>query len=331
MSNTPFFVSAQVASEVISWPDLIRVMTDVYRMPQTPEENPGRVVARGQGTWLRTLPAILPTGSYMGAKLFGLGRNRAVSYAVVLFSQETGEIAGVLDGESLTAFRTAATSAVAVDHLMADAPVRVGVLGSGSEAHSHVRAIAAIRTISELTVFSPSVESRAAFARTFSEELGIDCRPADDARAAVAGRSLVLAAARSRDETPTFRSEWVDDGAVVVSIGSTLPDQREADTALIARSDLIVADAPEEVMEGTGDFIAAAREGIDFHDKVVSLNALVRGDLAGRPATPRLPLFKSVGSAVQDLVVAELALRKALEAERAVQLPEFVLKTSRKR
>ena len=331
MSNAPFFVSAQVASEVVTWPELIRVMAEVYRMPHTPDENPGRVVARGQGTWLRTLPAILPTGTFMGAKLFGLGRRRAVSYAVVLFSQETGEIAGILDGESLTAFRTAATSAVAVDHLMSDEPVRLGVLGSGSEAHSHVRAVAAIRTISELSVFSPSADNRTEFARCFSEELGTECRPVETAREAVTGQSLVIAAARSRDETPIFESAWVSDGTLVVSIGSTLPDQREVDTALIARSDFIVADSPEEVMEGTGDFIAAKRDNIPFHDKVVSLNGLLRGEAREMAAAARLPLFKSVGSAVQDLVVAELALRKATEMKQAVRLPEFVLKTGRRR
>ena len=167
MTNAPWFVSAQTASEVITWPELIDTLRNAYAMPHTEEENPPRTVARGQGTWIRSLCAILPTRTVMGAKIFGLSRQRAVTYTVVLFDQETGRIAGLLDGESLTAFRTAATSAVAVDRVMPPGPVTLGVLGSGSEANSHVRAIAAIRPIQRLSVFSPSADNREEFAATF--------------------------------------------------------------------------------------------------------------------------------------------------------------------
>jgi ornithine cyclodeaminase/alanine dehydrogenase len=323
-------VSADVASEVIAWPDLIGALKAAYSMPQTDDENPPRAVARGQGTWFRALSAILPTGTYMGAKLFGLGRQKAVSYAVVLFDQETGEIAGLLDGESLTAFRTAATSAVAMDRLLAPGDVRVGILGSGAEAHSHLRALAAIRQVGHVSVFSPSESSRHAFADTFRQELGVTCDAASSARAAVDGNNLVIAAARSRDETPIFESSWLPDGTCVVSVGSTLPDQREIETALVARADVIIADMPQEVMEGTGDFIAAQREGIDFEHKIVSLNDMMRGVADERLRSARLPLFKSVGAALQDLVVAELALRKAKERGLAQQLPAFALKKGKR-
>ncbi len=332
MSNAPWFVSAKTASEVVTWPELIDALKKAYTLPHAPEENPPRAVSRGQGTWFRALSAILPTGTYMGAKLFGLGRKRAVSYAVVLFDQETGQIAGLLDGESLTAFRTAGTSALAVDCIMPPGPITLGMLGSGSEAYSHVRAIAAVRPIERLVVYSPSEENREKFAETFRRELNVECQAASTARDAVTGCSLLVAAARSRDETPTFESAWLRDGTLVVSIGSTLPDQREVEPALIARADIIIADMPEEVAEDTGDFIAAERAGVEFRNKMFSLNDVVRGNVDKMLKGARLPLFKSVGSALQDLVVAELALRKAKECMLAVELPEFVLKTgSRKK
>jgi ornithine cyclodeaminase/alanine dehydrogenase len=330
MSNAPWFVSAKTASEVITWPELIDALKTAYALPHAPEENPPRAVSRGQGTWFRALSAILPTGTYMGAKLFGLGRKKAVSYAVVLFDQETGQIAGLLDGESLTAFRTAATSALAVDCMMPKEPITLGVLGSGSEAHSHVRAIAAVRPIKRLAVYSPSEENRGKFAHSFQRELGVECHAAATPHDVVAGCSLLVAAARSRDETPTFESAWLRDGTVVVSIGSTLPDQREIEPALIARSDIIIADMPDEVAEGTGDCIAAERAGIEFRSKMYSLNDVLRGSVDKQLKDARLPLFKSVGSALQDLVVAELALGKAIERNLAVELPEFVLKTGSK-
>ena len=328
MSNAPWFVSAETTKEVLTWPELIAALKAAYAMPHVAEENPPRAVARGQGVWLRALPAVLPSRSYMGAKVFGLGRQRAVTYAIVLFDQETGGIAGLLDGESLTAFRTAATSAVAMDRLLPRRPVRLGLLGSGAEARSHLHALAAIRPIAAARVFSPSAENRAAFAAAARAELAIECSAAASARDAVADQPLVVAAARSRDETPIFDSAWLADDSLVVSIGSTLPDQREIDTGLISKSDIIVADAVEEVAEGTGDFIAAHREGVAFRDKIVSLNDLIRGVVDARVNAARRPLFKSVGAAIQDLVVAELALRKAKQLGAAHELPaDFVLKT----
>ena len=94
---------------------------------------------------------------------------------------------------------------------------------------------------------------------------------------------------------PTLYADWIRDGATVVSIGSTVPEQREIDVGVIDRCDLIVCDAVHEVAGETGDMIAATQAGITFDDKVVSLNALMRGELTDRLAAARLPLFKSVG------------------------------------
>jgi ornithine cyclodeaminase/alanine dehydrogenase len=91
------------------------------------------VVTRGQGNWLRALAASPPGLRYMGAKIFGFGRAKSVSYLIALFEQETGALAALVDANLITAYRTAATSAVAVDRLAAAGPAALGVLGSGLE------------------------------------------------------------------------------------------------------------------------------------------------------------------------------------------------------
>lgn len=331
MSNSPWFVSTQAIREVVTWADAVEAMRAIYAIPHDPAEVPPRSIARRGKTWLRSLSAVLPTGTYMGAKLFGLSRQRSVTYLVSLFDQETGELACLLDGDSLTAYRTAATSAAALDHLAAKKPLKLGVLGSGTEAHSHIRAIAAIRPIAGVAIFSPSEANRTACAATFTKELGVPCHAAATARDAVTSCDVVVAAARSRDETPTFQSSWITDGTLVISIGSTLPEQREVETALIARASRIVVDAVEEVTESTGDFIAAKREGIAFHDKIVALNDLLSGK-ATLGGGSGLVMFKSVGSAVQDLAIAELAFNRARERGLATTLDaSFSLKTSSRR
>ncbi len=110
-------------------------------------------------------------------------------------------------------------------------------------------------------------------------------------------------------------------GTLVVSIGSTLPEQREINSSVVEACDLIVCDTIEEVTEETGDMIAAAASGVAFDHKMVALADLVAGKAAQRLATARLPMFKSVGSAIQDIVVAELALDLATARGLATTLP----------
>ncbi len=263
----------------------------------------------------------------MGAKLFGLSRQKSVNYLIVLFRQETGEIVAFVDGNSVTAFRTAATSAVAASRLMRPGVQKVAVIGSGAEARSHLRALSSVLKLTEFRVFSPRQASRDRFAGEMAKELGIYGVSADTPSLAVQGSDAVIAAARSHDETPTVRGRWLRPGMTVISIGSTMPEQREIDEQCISSCDLIVSDMVEEVAEETGDMLAAQRAGIDFRPKMISLNDLVRGVCQERVDEARLPMFKSVGSAVQDVTIATLAFERALEAGTAKPLPiEFELK-----
>lgn len=316
----PVFLTADTVKQVLDWPAVIECMRSVYRAAPKPETSPPRVVARGEGVALRALAAAPLGQKFMGAKVFGRGRNRGIEYVIVLLDQATGKIAGFVDANPITAFRTAATSALGVDCLMQNkGPIRVGVLGSGLEARSHIAAMAAVRKISEIKVFSPTPKNREAFARDIGAELGVDCRPAESGAAAAEGADLVLAASRSRDESPILLGEWLTPGMTVVSIGSTLPEQREADVAALDKCDVVVCDSVEEVGGESGDVIAARAEGVPIDGKLISLADVVNGCLD--ISALRLPMFKSVGAAVQDVATAELAYDLALAKGLQIPLP----------
>jgi ornithine cyclodeaminase/alanine dehydrogenase len=320
----PVFVSSQSARTVFHWKDAIEALQATYSRPMTPAATPARTIASAEKVWLRTLPAVPPGGRYFGAKLMGMAMAAAspgVEYVIVLFDRQTSRIAGFVDGNLVTGFRTAATSAAALDRLAPDTPARLAVLGSGLEASMHTRAFAAIRALREVTVFSPTPERRAAFADAVTRDLDTRARIATTAQEAVEGADIVLAAARSRGEVPILYGEWLEPGATVVSIGSTIPQQREIDVSVVERSDLIVCDVVEEVLEQTGDMIAARAAGLSVHDKAFGMNDLMSGALDQRLKTAQALMFKSVGAGLQDVVVAEIMLRKALEAGLAVPLP----------
>nr|WP_276589035.1 MULTISPECIES: ornithine cyclodeaminase family protein [unclassified Sphingomonas] len=296
---------------------------------------PPRTVAEVDGVWLRTLPAI-PAGSrYFGAKLMGMARTSSTpgtDYVIVLFDRETSRLKAFVDGNLVTGFRTAATSAAALDRLAPAGPASLAILGSGLEASMHLRAFASVRPISGVTVFSPTDHKREAFAASMSQELALPVRPATSPESAVRGADIVLTAARSRGEQPILFGDWLKAGATVVSIGSTVPEQREIDASVVDRSDLIVCDTPEEVLHETGDMIAAANAGIDVAAKVHSMGALMTGDLADRLEVASIRMFKSVGAGLQDVVVAGMILERALATDAATRLPiEFNKKTPQKR
>jgi ornithine cyclodeaminase/alanine dehydrogenase len=299
---------------VLAFPDVIAALYAAYAVRHGPLVSPPRVVTRGEGNWLRALAGAPPGSKYMGTKVFGFGRTKSVSYLIALFEQETGALAALVDATLVTAYRTAATSAVAADRLAPAGPAIVGVLGSGLEAQMHARAVASIRPISALRVFSPTAKNRAAFAAAFTQEFGVPAVAVGSAEEAVAGANIVVAAARSHDETPTLHGKWLRDGMLVISIGSTLPEQREIDEEVVAGSDLIVCDICEEVIEETGDMLAARAAGVEFEHKIVSLNDLISGAADDRAKAARRPMFKSVGAAIQDIVVAELVVEKARAA-----------------
>ena len=316
---TPLFVSAAVSQQVLSFPEMIAALRRAYSVPHGQRVSPPRVVARDQGIWFRALAACPPGSRYMGAKIFGLGRSKTVSYLIALFEQETGALAALVDGNLVTAYRTAATSAVAFDRLAPAETRTLAVIGSGLEAQMHARAFATVRKFSAMRVFSPNAENRDAFARTLGADLGIEITAVDSPETAVTGADAVVAAARSYDETPILLGRWLRPDMTVVSIGSTLPDHREIDEDVVQVCDLIVCDVVDEVLKDTGDMLAAKAAGIAVEDKCISLNELMTESVPERVASARLPMFKSAGASIQDIVVAELAVHKAVEAELATK------------
>ncbi len=307
---------------VFDWKPAIDALRVAYATPGDHVTFPPRVVARGGRGMLRTLSGVPGNGALMGTKTIAgsFGERRLFSYLVALFDPATAELVALLDGNSITGFRTAATSALAVDLLSPAGELDVAVIGSGFEARKHLEALAAVRTLSSARVFSPRDESRARFVADLGHTAA-SVEPTSSAEAAVSAASVVICAARSYDETPTLHGAWLQPGSTVVSIGSTLREQREVDPETIERADVVVADMVEEVLHDTGDLIAAKAAGIDISDRIHSLADVVAGRVRGRTAPEQIVLYKSVGSAVQDLAVAGMCVEAAEKAGIGAELP----------
>ena len=302
------FLSDAEVGQLADWKAAVEALRSAYASACDPAMLPPRSMARGEGIWLRSLSAVSPAGGHMGCKLIAASvRAKRASYLISLFDKQTTGLAALIDGNRITGIRTAATAALAVDAAAAQGPLRVAILGSGFEAHGLLAALASVRVIESARVYSPTPASRERFADSFRPLAVHAC---DSAEIAVRGTHVVLCAARSRDESPVLRGAWLEPGMTVVSIGSTLPEQREVDEQVIARARLIVADMVDEVAHDTGDMLAAAQAGVDFSDKLASLSDFVAGRVrCNHPAD--ILLYKSVGSALQDVTIAEMLLARA--------------------
>ena len=319
------FIGDDAVTELSDWRDAVDALRAAYTVPLRNEMVPPRVMARGDGFWLRGLCAISPSGEYMGCKLIAASPTiHRASYLISLFDQKTMDLAALIDGNQVTGIRTAATATVAVDLLAPAQALRVAIIGSGFEAQGLLASLSSIREIERVRVFSPSPASRARFVSLFKQRVA-DIQAADSAQQAVQGADVVLCAARSRDETPVLDGSWLEPGMTVVSIGSTLPEQREVDVQTLARAARIVADMPEEVAHDTGDALAAKQAGIDLESKMISLSDLASGAAPGRLSREDIVLYKSVGTALQDVVIAEMLLRKAQAAGHSQRLRQTIL------
>jgi ornithine cyclodeaminase/alanine dehydrogenase len=316
------FVSDETVQQVLDWKEMVDKLAEAHAADLHADFAPPRTMARGlTGEWTRALCAV-PAGPIMGTKFFALAaKGGGVRYCIALFQKTDSELVALVDANTVTARRTAGATAVALDKLAPNKPLSVGILGSGHEASAHVNAIGTRRTFTSIKVFSPTVANREAFAAKFAKELGIPCTAVGTAREAVEGMDMVLGTTSTRGGEPSLKGEYLTKGQCIGAIGSTLPEQWECDPAAMEKADLIVCDNAEEVQHGTGDFINARKAGVKFEGKVFDLPDLVKGKLDSRIKAAAITMYRSAGTGLQDVVVAELAWRRAVEKGLAVELP----------
>ena len=289
-----------------------------------PAGDPARMVAEvgDHGGQLLVMPST--TRRSAGVKVLsvapgnparGLDRIQAV---YVLLDADTLTPSAIIDGAAVTALRTPAVSAVAMDAL-APAEVEAAVIfGSGPQALGHAEALLAIRHTSSVTVVgrrgdaarstAQRISGLASTHRVRTRGLTVDD---PDVEAAVREAQVVVTATSAA--TPVLGHDWVTDGACVVAIGSHEPHRRELDSALLGRSLVIVEDLGTAHREAGDVILAAAQGALDWSD-VRTLSDLVLGRV--ERATDRPNVFKSVGMAWQDLVIAQHLARPPHSSER---------------
>jgi ornithine cyclodeaminase len=228
---------------------------------------------------------------------------------VILFDLENGSLLAVIDATSITAIRTAAASGAATRLLAREDAHDLAILGSGVQARTHLEAMAAVRPLRRVRVWSRDLGAARSFAERESRG-GLPVEVAPDARAAVDGADLICTTTASRE--PVLEGTWIAPGAHINAVGACFPASRELDTRAVIRSRLYV-DRRESALNEAGDFLIPRAEGAIGDDHIVGeVGEALLGAVPGRRSPGEITLFKSLGIAVEDLAAAHHIYRTAL-------------------
>lgn len=256
---------------------------------------------------LLLMPAWHP-GGFIGTKLVTVFPGnaarglRAVSSSYLLIDGETGRHLALIDGSEVTGRRTAAASALAASYLARPNATTLLILGSGHIAGLMAEAHAVVRPIARVLVWNirrPGAERLAAALR----HKGFDTHVVADLPQACAEADMITCATLAR--TPILHGAWLRPGCHMDLIGGFTPTMREADDECI-RSAQVFIDTPAALAEA-GDLIDPIHAGLLHRDQIPDLAQLCRGQHPGRRNSTDITLFKSVGSALEDLAAAALA------------------------
>lgn len=293
----------------------IRVLDDALRSgAELPHSEPRSRIS-AEGGELLVMPAVGDAGA--GIKLVSVatdnpGKGLPLIHGVyALFAPGTLRLEALIDGPALTGVRTAAVSGWVTDLLASPEAARLVMFGSGPQAHAHLDAMLAVREITDVRVVSRNKARAEQFAER-ARERGIEAGVGD--AKAVADADLVCCCTSS--PRPVFDGALLMPGTHVNAIGAHTPETRELDaTALLAGR--VVVETRAAALSEAGDLLLAI-EGGDFtpSDIVADLSELARGAPVRRTADD-ITVFKSVGVAFEDLLLARAVVDRANAAQRS--------------
>lgn len=308
-------LDAQAVAAALPYDQLIAKLDAAFAGDVTvPVRTHHRVAVPGGSDGTLLLMPAWQTGQHIGVKVatvFPDNAGRAlpaVFASYLLVSAETGVPAAFIDGTELTLRRTAAASALASKYLSREDAGCLLMVGTGNLAPHLIAAHAAVRPIRTVRIWGRRKHAAEALAAALVA-LPFSVDVIADLEKAVAGADILSCATLSKE--PLIRGAWLRSGQHVDLVGAFRPDMREADADAIRLANVYV-DTKEGAMSEAGELVQALSRGvIDEAHIRGTLRELAMGTAPGRRDPGEITVFKSVGTALEDLAAAELALQNA--------------------
>jgi alanine dehydrogenase len=308
-------ITGEDLDRILTYPALIEALREAFRAEVTVPLRHHHPIAQqtGGAAMILLMPAWNSgPGSFLGCKIVTVFPDNAkvarpsIYGSYMLMSGETGEPLAVIDGTTLTAWRTACASALAASYLAREDASHLVMIGAGALAPHLVRAHASVRPIRKVTLWNRT--RKRAVQTAFGLSVGgLEVEVTDDLEAAVREADIVSCATLSAE--PLVRGKWLKKGAHVDLVGAYTPKMREADDDAIKKARVYVDTRAGATKEG-GDIVQPLKSGVLKKDGIRGdLFELCRGEAKGRSGNLQVTLFKSVGTAIEDLATAMLVWR----------------------
>ncbi len=228
--------------------------------------------------------------------------------AVLLFDAKNGQLLAIVDAGQITAIRTAAASGLATRLLAREQASELALIGTGTQAGTHLEAMMAVRPIERVRVWSRTEAHAERFVKTWSDRAPVDV--ASTIEGAVRGAHIVCTLTAATE--PILQGEWLAPGTHVNAVGACTPKTRELDLDAVERSRLYV-DCRESALNEAGELLIPLSRGELNEDHIVGeIGQLITGSISGRTSDRDVTLYKSLGIALQDLASAHEIYTTAL-------------------
>jgi ornithine cyclodeaminase len=314
MTDSIPFISAAAIDKALTYPSLVNALKQAFAADWTvPVRHHHAVPIPGEADQTLLLMPAWEGGKSVGIKIVTItpgngGRNLpAVQGIYLLMDGATGEPKALMEGKTLTVRRTAAASALAASFCARkDAAVHL-MVGAGALSRPLIEAHRAVRPIAKTWLWARDAAKAAAKAKEL-DKVGIAVEAAKDLEAAARQADIISSATLSAE--PLIRGAWLKPGAHLDLVGAYLPELRESDDEAVRRSTLFVDTRAGALKEG-GDLLQPLKAGlIKESDVAADLADLCKGRHPGRRNETEITLFKSVGTAIEDLAAAKLMLER---------------------
>jgi len=308
-------VTAEDLSRIFSFPRLIEALRRAFQSEiEVPVRHHHPIERIGEASaMLLLMPAWEQNGRdarFLGVKIVSVYSGNparglpSVQGAYLLMDGHTGRPLAVIDGQALTLWRTAAASALAAYYLSRSDARRLVMVGAGALAPYLIEAHASVRPIEDVAVWSRSAHRAEQLAERLAGGAYVT-RATRNLESEIRRADIVSCATLSNEAL--VKGAWLKPGAHLDLVGAFTPKMRESDDEAVRRS-RVYLDTRAGALEEAGDILQPLAAGtIREGDIVGDLFDLCRGRVGGRASGDEITLFKSVGTALEDLAAAALA------------------------
>jgi len=259
---------------------------------------------------LHILQGAVPSAGVFGYKAYTSSRE-GIRFLVYVFNAERGNLEAIVEANRLGMTRTGAAGGVAAKWLAREDAKVAGIFGAGWQAQGQLEALAHVRKLERVKVFSRTAEKLRKFCAKMRERLSLDVVPAATPEETVRGSDIVVTITTSA--TPVFDGEWLAPGAHVNAAGSNSLLRQEIDETTVRRAQPVVVDSRPSALKEAGDLLPALEKGRLHVGALTEIGEVIAGLRPGRTSRDQITLFESQGMAIQDLIIAAHLMVRARE------------------